>query len=55
MFGICGERLTMRLRNMVFSTMLRQEIAWFDHPDNSTGALCSRLSADASSVHGVSH
>ncbi|CAG2103942.1 unnamed protein product [Medioppia subpectinata] len=53
MFGICGERLTMRLRKMVFTTMLKQEVSWFDERDNSTGALCSRLSADASSVQGA--
>ena len=40
---------------MVFSTMLKQEVAWFDDPGNSTGALCSRLSSDASSVQGVSN
>lgn len=53
MFGVTGERLTMRLRNMTFNAMLRQEIAWFDESANSTGALCSRLSADASSVQGA--
>ncbi|CAG2162164.1 unnamed protein product [Oppiella nova] len=53
LFGICGERLTMRLRRMVFTAMLRQEVAWFDDTNNSTGALCSRLSSDASSVKGA--
>ncbi len=53
MFGITGERLTMRLRKMTFTAMLRQEIGWFDDTNNSTGALCSRLSADASNVQGV--
>jgi len=53
MFGICGERLTMRLRRMTFSAMLKQEPAWFDETQNSTGALCSRLSSDTSSVQGA--
>ncbi|CAG2183683.1 unnamed protein product, partial [Oppiella nova] len=53
MFGVCGERLTMRLRKMVFTAMLKQEVAWFDEQANSTGALCSRLSSDASSVQGA--
>ena len=54
MFGIAGERLTLRLRKLAFSAMLRQEIAWYDDSKNTTGALCSRLSSDASSVQGVS-
>ncbi|XP_054157708.1 ATP-dependent translocase ABCB1-like [Oppia nitens] len=54
MFGMCGERLTMRLRKTVFKTMLQQEIGWYDQPDNSTGALCSRLSSDTASVQGAS-
>lgn len=53
MFGIAGERLTMRLRKMAFAAMLQQEIGWFDLPENSTGALCARLSTDAANVQGV--
>ena len=33
--------------------MLRQEIAWFDEERNSTGALITRLTYDASKVHGA--
>jgi ATP-binding cassette, subfamily B (MDR/TAP), member 1 len=54
MFGIIGENLTMRLRKSTFTAMLTQEVAWYDDPKNSTGALCSRLSGDAASVQGVS-
>lgn len=53
MFGISGERLTLRLRQKTFQSMLRQEIAWFDDHKNSTGALCTRLSVDASQVQGA--
>jgi hypothetical protein len=28
-------------------------MGWFDHPSNNTGALCSRLSADAAAIQGV--
>ena len=55
MFTVAAERLTLRMRRMAFEAMLRQEIAWFDRPENQTGALCSRLSADASCIaNGVS-
>ncbi|CAG0912522.1 unnamed protein product [Notodromas monacha] len=53
MFGIAGEKLTMRIRKLVFGTMLRQEMGWFDMEENSTGALCARLASDASSIQGA--
>ena len=52
-FGVSGERLTLRLRDMVFRAYLRQEVAYFDDHKNSTGALCTRLSTDAAAVHGA--
>ncbi|XP_041479457.1 ATP-dependent translocase ABCB1-like [Lytechinus variegatus] len=51
--AISGERLTMRLRSKAFSTILRQDVAYFDQPTHSTGALATRLSADASNVKGA--
>ncbi|XP_053373101.1 ATP-dependent translocase ABCB1-like isoform X2 [Mercenaria mercenaria] len=53
MFGRSGEYLTLRLRSLSFKAMLRQEIAFFDDHDNSVGALCTRLSTDASQVQGA--
>jgi ABC-type multidrug transport system fused ATPase/permease subunit len=49
-FAESGEALTMRMRKLTFSAMLRQEIAYFDHEMNSVGALVTRLSSDASSL-----
>jgi ABC-type multidrug transport system fused ATPase/permease subunit len=54
MYGIAGERLTMRLREELFESMVQQEVAWFDKKSNNSGSLCARLSGDASSVRGVS-
>ena len=53
MFGISGENLTKRLRSQGFKSMLSQEIAWFDEPENSIGALCTRLSVEAAAVQGA--
>ncbi|XP_072365307.1 ATP-dependent translocase ABCB1-like isoform X2 [Scyliorhinus torazame] len=50
MFGKAGETLTQKLRYMAFKAMLRQEIAWFDDKNNSTGALTTRLATEASQV-----
>ncbi|CAF1560942.1 unnamed protein product [Rotaria magnacalcarata] len=53
MFACSGEALTKRLRAKVFRAILRQEIAWFDHPNNNTGALCTRLSKESTMIQGV--
>ncbi|XP_075165554.1 multi drug resistance 50 [Haematobia irritans] len=52
-FGIAGERLTERLRGLMFEAMLKMEISWFDDRANGTGSLCARLSGDASAVQGA--
>lgn len=49
-FAKSGEELTMRMRKLTFSAMLRQEIGYFDYETNSVGVLITRLSADASSL-----
>ncbi|XP_015524858.1 ATP-dependent translocase ABCB1 [Neodiprion lecontei] len=52
-FGIAGERLTMRMRELAFGTMLKQEMAWFDVPSNGTGSLCAKLSGEAAAIQGA--
>ncbi|CAI8010328.1 ATP-dependent translocase ABCB1 [Geodia barretti] len=52
-FAVSGDRLTLRLRQLTFRAMLRQEIGWFDNERNSTGALTTRLASDAGQVQGA--
>ncbi|ELT87338.1 hypothetical protein CAPTEDRAFT_150102 [Capitella teleta] len=54
LFAITGENLTMRLRKMAFTAMLRQDMTYFDEEANQVGALTSRLATDASIVKGAS-
>ncbi|CAF1535771.1 unnamed protein product, partial [Rotaria sordida] len=49
-FAISGSKLTERIRSKAFACLLRQEVAYFDRPENSSGAICTRLSSDASAV-----
>ena len=42
--------MTQRIRSKAFACLLRQEVAYFDRPENSSGAICARLSSDASAV-----
>ncbi|XP_043481652.1 multidrug resistance protein homolog 49-like isoform X1 [Leptopilina heterotoma] len=52
-FGLAGVRMTTRIRSMTFAAMLKQEMGWYDEDTNSVGALCARLSSDASAVQGA--
>ncbi|KAF8672015.1 hypothetical protein HU200_049793 [Digitaria exilis] len=52
-FGIMGERLTLRVREKMFSAILRNEIGWFDDTSNTSSMLSSRLEADATLVRTI--
>lgn len=54
--GLCGwagAKLTMRVRYLLFQSILKQEPGWFDLAENSTGILVSRLSIDCVSFRSV--
>lgn len=53
LFTLAGVKMTARLRQQSFKSMLSQEIGWFDLKTNSVGALCSRLAGDCSNVQGA--
>ena len=42
--------MTQRIRSKAFACLLRQEIAYFDRPENSSGAVCVRLSSEAAAI-----
>eukprot|EP01018_Ginkgo_biloba_P027515 Gb_20009 [translate_table: standard] len=49
-FGIMGEKMTERIRRMMFSAMLRNEVGWFDEEENNADSLSMRLANDATFV-----
>ena len=49
-FGTAAERLSQRLRDLMFTTYLRQEVGYFDMPANSVGTITSRLATDATLI-----
>ncbi|KAJ4849823.1 hypothetical protein Tsubulata_040648 [Turnera subulata] len=54
--GLCGwagTKLTMRVRELLFRSILKQEPGWFDFEENSRGVLVSRLSIDCISFRSV--
>lgn len=42
--NIISQRLTRRYRSEIFESVLTQDISFFDEPQNTTGAIVSRLS-----------
>ncbi|KAF7817655.1 ABC transporter B family member 13-like [Senna tora] len=49
-YTLMGERLTARVRLLMFSAILTNEVAWFDLDENNTGSLTTMLAADATLV-----
>ena len=53
-FGIAGENVTLKVRQLAFSSILRQEIGWFDLPENAPGTLSANLATDAALAQALS-
>ncbi|KAI9187809.1 hypothetical protein H9P43_002200 [Blastocladiella emersonii ATCC 22665] len=51
--GVAGERLTRRVRQTMFASMLRQDAAWYDAPQHGTGVLTTVLTEDADRVQSL--
>ncbi|CAF1423248.1 unnamed protein product, partial [Adineta steineri] len=49
-FGVAGAKLVSRIRSKAFGCFLRQEAAYFDRPENSSGAICTQLSSNAAAI-----
>ncbi|KAK9846492.1 hypothetical protein WJX81_005240 [Elliptochloris bilobata] len=52
-FAAAGLELTRRLRVLLLSAILRQEVAFFDLPENASGAQSSRLAVDTAAIRGA--
>lgn len=50
----CSEVLVRRVRRDTFSTMLRQDIRYFDQPQHNVGALSAVLAVETKQVTGIS-
>ncbi|KAL6650844.1 hypothetical protein ACP70R_009769 [Stipagrostis hirtigluma subsp. patula] len=49
-FSIMGENLTTRVRRMMLSAILRNEVGWFDEEENNSSLVANRLAVDAADV-----
>ena len=48
-----GSKLTERIRRNAFACLLRQEVAYFDRPENHSGAICTRLASNALALQDI--
>lgn len=49
-FTLASQKLTRRIRSMMFDTILRQEMAFFDDRSNAASTLTARLATDATLI-----
>ncbi|CAI2730038.1 unnamed protein product [Schistosoma spindalis] len=49
--GVASQKLTKRLRQNLFASILKQEMAWHDKPENNPGVLSFILTSDANKVN----
>ncbi|KAK6253146.1 hypothetical protein QUC31_014866 [Theobroma cacao] len=49
-YGVVGEKAMANLRQALYSGILRNELTWFEKPENSVGSLTSRVINDTSMV-----
>lgn len=52
-FAFMGEKLTRRVREKLLAKLLTFEIGWFDQDDNTSAAICARLSTEANMVRSL--
>ena len=51
--AIASEMTTRRIRSISYRMLLRQDMAFFDRPENGSGAITARLGIEARAVSGV--
>ncbi|KAL0400495.1 UNVERIFIED_CONTAM: ABC transporter B family member 19 [Sesamum latifolium] len=49
-FGVVGENAMTNLRRALYAAILRNELAWFEKPENSVGSITSRVINETSTV-----
>ncbi|XP_073011896.1 ABC transporter B family member 1 [Typha latifolia] len=49
-WDVVGENLTKRVREKMLTSVLRNEIAWFDREENASARIAARLTLDAHNV-----
>ncbi|KAJ9562798.1 hypothetical protein OSB04_007958 [Centaurea solstitialis] len=52
-FAVMGEKLITRVREKLLEKLLTFEIGWYDQEENTSAAICARLSSEASMLRSL--
>jgi len=52
-FGQVSQELVLKLRTDLFKKYMKMDMAYFDRPENTPGALCTKLSSDCHQVRAL--
>ncbi|PWA78769.1 AAA+ ATPase domain-containing protein [Artemisia annua] len=52
-FAVMGEKLTTRVRTKLLEKLFTFEIGWYDRDENTSAAICARLSSEANMVRSL--
>lgn len=52
-YSVMGEKLTKRVRENLLEKLMTFGIGWFDQDDNTSAAICARLSTEANMVRSL--
>jgi len=53
-YGNLGENVTLKIRQILYGSILRKNIGWFDLRENGISILTSAMAQDTSIINGVS-
>ena len=53
LFGVMGERLTLKLRLMLIEEIMHKQISWHDQENRAPGILTNAISANVASLNGM--
>ena len=52
-FGVMGENVTLRIRDELYSSIIRKNIGWFDDKENAPGILSASMASDTQTINGI--
>ena len=53
LFGVMGEKLTLKIRMSLIEEIVHKQISWFDRQDRAPGILTQIISGDIASLNGM--
>lgn len=54
LFSFLGENVTLKIRQILYRSILEKNIGWFDEQDNQSSVLTSAMAQDTSLINGAS-